>query len=464
MKYLLFLLILLTFDRLFSQDTYYVEHAYKFNNNVLTSIMDFKCIDENNCILLKTDNNATGLMLEKTTDGGNSWELIYADTSFKSTDSIYYPQYWGVKCEYFSNGKIIILTNRGHIIVSEDFGTSFKEYPQIENYSHKSFVMLDSINAFATSVNWAQHPDSEIKILKSTDACKKWENFSVPDSINERWFYSKIILQKDKSFIIRLNRRYGFESDSTKNYFYHTNFENSFGKLFVVPNYVEYIYFFDENEAFSTGRIVLPGSFNDTAITSKTYDAGNTWEIRYKTTWPYEMFTSQLVHNDTTILISGSGFGFFQSSDKGESWYKPIFHLAQDLKDTIGTWSSSIWSYFDNGTIYFDTYIFQNQFLKGTRVGTSVYSPSVKPKRIYPNPVTYGSDFIAEYEIATSGHLKMYLSDLSGREVCPLYSDFAESGSYSISLRLPENISSGSYWLVSEQHGYKHVQLLNVVK
>jgi hypothetical protein len=218
---------------------------------------------------------------------------------------------------------------------------------------------------------------------------------------------------------------------------------------------------FDEYEGFATGRIQLFGSMNDTAITSKTYDGGKTWEFKSKTTWPYEMFSSHVVHNDTNIFISGSGFGFLKSTDKGESWYKPEFQFGEDVDTASGI--SSIQAYFDSGIVYFFTY-FRSQVIKGTRLGASVYSPSVKPKKIYPNPVTYGSDFIAEYEIATSGHLKMYLSDLSGREVCPLYSDFAESGSYSTSLRLPENISSGSYWLVSEQNGYKHVQLLNVVK
>ncbi len=464
MKYLLFLLFLLPVDSLFSQDTYYVEHSYKFNKNVLTSLQDFKCIDEDNCILLKTDNNYTGIMLEKTTNGGNSWTLIYADTSFKSSDSIYYPNYWGVECEYFEDGKIIIFTNRGHIIISEDYGETFNKFPQIENYSFQSFVMLDSINAITASVKWADHPGSKIQILKSSNACKNWENFSLPDSITERWYYGSIILQKDKSFIIRLNIRYGLESDSTKNYFYHTDFEGSFGNLLEVPKIVDYIYFFNENEAFSTGRIVLSKGFDDTAIVSKTYDAGKTWEIKSKTTWPTEMFTSHFVHSDTNIFIAGSGYGFHHSTDKGESWYKPIFQIASDVDDTTNTLISSVHKYFDNGTVFFSTFTPKVQFLKATRIGTSVHSPSVKPKRIYPNPVSYGSDFIAEYEIATSGHLKMYLSDLSGREVCPLYSDFVESGSYSTSLRLPEHISSGSYWLVSEQNGYKHVQLLNVVK
>jgi hypothetical protein len=458
--YIIFITAILNVNLFSNNITYKVEHFYNFNKNVLTFAKEISCLDENNCIFLKTDNNGTGLMLEKTTDAGNSWTLIYADTSFKSSDSVYYPKYYGVACKYFSDGTIVILTDMGKIIRSDNFGVSFVEI-QINNYYYQSFIMLDSENALTNSSAMENYPDSEYQILKSTDGCNNWEDFPVPDSISQRWDFGSLMLQKDHSVIIRCHVKYGLERDSTKNYFYHTDFEGSFWKYFELPKYIRDIYFFDENEGFATGRIVLPGIQDDTAIVVKTYDGGITWEFKSKTTWPTEWFSSRLVHNDSIIFVAGSLFGFHQSTDKGESWFQPEYQIPTEVFDI--PYVSSIEAYFDSGIAYFLTG-FNTQCLKGTRVLSSVASPSVKPKRIYPNPVTYGSDFIAEYEIATSGHLKMYLSDLSGREVCPLYSDFAESGSYSTSFRLPENISSGSYWLVSEQNGFKHVQLLNVVK
>ncbi len=465
MKYLILILtlilIFLSTSNIFSEDIYKVKKANPISPTILGGPKVISCIDENNCIFLRTDNNGSGLMVEKTIDGGISWELIYADTSFKSSDSVYYPQYVGEDCKYYNNGTIIIVTSMGKIIRSEDFGISFTEFPQIDNYFHNSFIMLDSDKALTTSINSTYYPDSKYQILKSTDGCKVWEDFPVPDSITQLWHFATLMLQKDNSVIIRCTAKYGLESDSTKNYFYHTDFDGSFWNFLEVPKYVDYIYFFDEYEAFAKGVIYIPGGYNDTAVTSKSYDGGMSWEIKSKTHWPNELFSSQLVHNDTNIFISGSWFGFFKSTDKGESWYQPELKL-EDVID-IKVPATSIQSYFDIGIVYFYT-IMPPQVLKGTKVISSVSSPSVKPKRIYPNPVTNGTDFIAEYEIATSGHLKMYLSDLSGREVCPLYNDFAESGSYTTSFRLPENISSGSYWLVSEQNGYKHVQLLNVVK
>jgi hypothetical protein len=459
--YIIFFTAILTVNLFSNNIAYKVEHFYNFHKNVLTFAMDISCIDENNCIFLKTDNNATGLMLEKTTDGGNSWTLIYADTSFKSSDSVYYPKYFGVACKYFSDGTIVILTDYGKIIRSEDYGETFTEYPQINNYFYQSFNMLDSKNALTISSAYAELPNAQYQILKSTDGCKSWEDIPVPDSISQLWNFGTFMFQKDNSVIIRCIAKYGLESDSTKNYFYHTDFEASFWKYLEVPNYIKNIYFFNENEGFATGRIVQSEIQKDTAIIVKTYDGGITWEFKSKTTWPTEWFSSRLVHNDSMIFVAGSLFGFHQSTDKGESWFKPEYQITDGVWDI--PYVSSIEAYFDSGIVYFLTG-FNTQCLKGTRVVSSVASPSVKPKRIYPNPVTNGTDFIAEYEIATSGHLKMYLSDLSGREVCPLYNTFAEAGSYSTSLRLPEHISSGSYWLVSEQNGYKHVQLLNVVK
>jgi photosystem II stability/assembly factor-like uncharacterized protein len=458
--YIIFFTAILTVNLFSNNIAYKVEHFYNFHKNVLTFAMDISCIDENNCIFLKTDNNATGLMLEKTTDGGNSWTLIYADTSFKSSDSVYYPKYFGVACKYFSDGTIVILTDYGKIIRSDDFGESFEEI-QINNYFYKSFDMLDSKNALTISSAYVELPNAKYQILKSTDGCKSWEDIPVPDSISQRWLFGTFMLQKDNSFIIRCIAKYGLESDSTKNYFYHTDFEGSFWKYLEMPKYIQDIYFFNKNEGFATGRIRLSGIQDDTAIVVKTYDGGKTWEFKSKTLWPYEWFSSRLIHNDSIIFIAGSLFGFHQSTDKGESWFIPEYQITDGVYEV--PYVSSIEAYFDSGIVYFVTGT-PTQCLKGTKVVSSVASPSVKPKRIYPNPVTYGTDFIAEYEIAIPGHLKMYLSDLAGREVCPLYSDFAESGSYSTSLRLPEHISSGSYWLVSEQNGYKHVQLLNVVK
>jgi hypothetical protein len=232
MKYLILILIYLSTINMFSNDIYLLEKANPNSQNIFDGAIKISCIDEYNCILLRLDNNGSGLILERTSDGGNSWSLIYADTSFKSSDSIYYPQYWGVKCEYFSDGTMIILTSNGKIIRSDDFGESFTEYPKIEKYESQSFIMLDSVKALTTSSAWADMPDSKYQILKSTDGCKSWVDFPVPDSISEKWDLYNLYLQKDKSIFIYCDKKYGIESDPSKNYFYHTDFEASFWNFF----------------------------------------------------------------------------------------------------------------------------------------------------------------------------------------------------------------------------------------
>ncbi|MCO5251970.1 MAG: hypothetical protein M9949_11210 [Candidatus Kapabacteria bacterium] len=460
MKYLLFLLILFPFDNLFSEEIYQIENAYAFGKNIPSNPSCLSCLDEINCILLRTDDNGTGIILEKTTDGGFLWTKVYADTSFKSSDSAYYPHYRGENCKYNNNGTIIIVTSNGKIIRSDDFGDSFTKYPIIDDYKHHSFIMLDPEKALTSTSIWSEMAGTSYHIMKSSDSCKSWQAFPVPTYITNKWNLTDLILQKDNSIIMRRIVKKTPNKD-TMNYFYHTDFEGSFWKLLEVPKHIEYIYYLDENEAFGAGNIYVTIYDRDTTIVCKTYDDGKTWEFTSKTIWPKQRVSSYLVHNDSHIIISGSWFGFRKSTDKGNSWFKPEFQIDSDIKSTNQI--SNVQAYFDSEILYFYT-VSPSQLLRGTKVISSVNSPSVKPKRIFPNPVTYGSDFVAEYEIATSGHLKMYLSDLSGREVCPFYSDFVESGSYSTSLRLPENIISGSYWLVSEQNGYKHVQLLNVVK
>ena len=456
MKISLFILItFLSLVNLISQErTYQVELLKKGNNPLLSIIMDYSCFDEDNCIIVRTDDNGAGLMAEKTSDGGKSWKLLYADTSFKSDDSIYYPEHTAERVKYFSDGIIIILTDKGKVLRSEDFGESFSEY-KIDNFSYTGFEMLDKNRAIITSWAWAWTEGSKDFIKKSYDGCKTWEDYNISDT-NYSEYYSGVYILPDNKMIINLQT-----DDSTKNYYAITDFDGSFWKYIHTSRYIRKLHFFDDNVGIGVGRIPVAGAWLDTGVISKTYNGGESWDVKLKTTFPIEAFSDIGYMNDSLIMVSGSKFSILYSTDKGESWLTPRLEF---IGDAIGgTWFSDKFTKISDDKFFFRTSL-SAQLLKLSRITSSVIDATLKPRKIYPNPIYKSSSFTSEYELKTSGMLKMYISDLSGRELFNLFNGFEDSGQHSRTFNFPETLGSGSYWIVSEINGYRHVQMLNVVK
>lgn len=255
-----------------AQESYKLESIFKYPNN-LVSTMDMSCFDNNNCLMISTDYNSTGCMVYKTSDGGITWETLYADSLVFKEDSIYFPKSLAQRCKYFDDGTMIIVTSTGKILRSEDFGNTF-DIIQIPDYSYQSFEMIDKNRAVTISAKF--EGKGEYGIFKSTDGCKTWEKFKVPDSISQIWNFSYIYLQNDNSMIISCDPHYGLSYDTNYRYYFHTDFEGSFWKLLTteIKYNLKNLYYFDENEGIATGRVDIMGSYNDSAIVLKTYNGG----------------------------------------------------------------------------------------------------------------------------------------------------------------------------------------------
>jgi photosystem II stability/assembly factor-like uncharacterized protein len=456
MKKIIQILIIFIFAvNIYSEEiSYQLEPLKILPSQINTSFMEYSCFDVNNCVICRTDNNLAGIIVDKTSDGGKSWEMIYIDTSFKSEDSIYYPKFSAQNVKYFSDGSLIILTDHGKIIKSEDFGKSFTEY-LIENYYSSGFVMLDRNNAITTSSKYLFFEDSQNFCKKSTDGCKTWTNFIIPDSIKFSSFVN-VYLQPDKSIILRLSNK-----DTTKSFFLKTNFEGTTWKYIETPRVINKVIFLNENEILGVGSIEMPKRFDDTAVIYKSYDGGLNWELKFKTVFPLEFFSDISYIDDNLIFVSGSMYTFCLTIDQGESWIIPQIEYVNGAHN--GSWFTTQITRVGEETYYLKLN-FQPQFLKATRKTNSVLNASLKQGKIFPNPISNGNIINLDYEVFQSGNIKIYISDLSGREIVELFNGFQESGQFNQIFSLPEIISSGSYWFISEMNGNKHIQMLNVVK
>lgn len=458
--FLVIILILYANSIMFATDVKYdLKLAYDLDLNSSVTLLDIDCIDESNCILIHTSNENNGMVAEKTTDGGKVWKIIYVDTSTKNPT--YYPKNLGKRCKYFSDGTVILLGDRGKLLRSEDYGETFQEL-EIEHYYYWGFEMFNEKEAVTISVKMDGATGSEFGLYKSTDGCKTWQNFIIPDSIFNTTDFYQIFLQKNKELILGYSLKYPEPSDPNNNYFYKTDFEGSYWEQLTTPKYIDKLYFLDANEVIGVGKKRRTNNKEyDTAYTRKSYDGGKTWDIKFISPGPFNGFNYLRYYNDTLLTIYGWGFGFFKTTDKGESWFMPVFNLETNITQLIlGTTNVKL---FENDNFYLMT-TFPGQVIKGTKVITSASEPSVKPSRIFPNPVSNDGGFTTEYEIERSGDIRIYVSDASGKIINELYSDYAEAGFYSTLLKLPVSIISGSYWLNTEINGFRHVQMLNVIK
>jgi photosystem II stability/assembly factor-like uncharacterized protein len=442
-----------------AEESYKLENIFNFPNVLGSKTMDMTCFDKDNCLMISTDYNATGCMVYKTSDGGITWHTLYADSLVFRQDSIYFPKSLAQRCKYFDDGTMIIITSTGKILRSENFGKTF-DVIQIPNYNYQSFEMIDKKRAATVSIKTENK--GEYALLKSLDGCQTWEKFDVPDSISKIWNFVYIYLQKDNSMIISCDPHYGISYDTNYRYYFHTDFEGNFWNFITtdIKYNMKNLYYFNKNEGIATGRIDMFGSFNDSALVLKTYNGGKNWEVKLKVGNRHEYFTSLYTKYENNILVCGSGFGFFKSTDQGESWFYPNLSLDTNLIDGVYFFTLSEYM----GDEFYAHTSIPSQLVKGRKINTSFELPSIKPKQIYPNPVTTNREFTFEYDILNAGSARIFISDIWGNEIKELFKGFLETGYSSNTFMLPNNISSGTYWLVNAMNGYKHIQMLNVVK
>lgn len=431
------------------------------SNGGLEGIRDYSFFDSNNGVVSALDYNMAGTVMSITNDGGKNWQLIYCDTSYWQGDSIYVPKHSVQFIKYFSDGTIIAITNFGKVIKSTDFGKTFIEY-EIPNVSTEAFIMIDKDFAILTSTAWEYYPDAKWQQLISTDGCNTWKTLELPDYIPinrmlhinplrenmfDLWYSTK-----DKEGIIN----HVITDKNLKDFLYIETSDRNRDLCFI-----------DNNTIIGGGKLTAPGggsAMTDTAFLAKTTDGGETWNYKYRSTFPYINILSINYINDSLLVATGESNLLLLSTDEGETWFRPDIEYYD--KAFFGSRFYSKIREIDKGLYLlmanWPRQLLKIEFVNG--ISSVVDNISIRQIKVFPNPIVSGNTFNFEFNISQSGNLKTYITDVSGKEISVLYDDFIEIGDYTKQFQLPASLASGPYLLINDINGFQHSKLLNIVK
>ena len=374
-----------------SINSYGVEDGYKIevldSVSDLTLFIDLDCYDINNCALIRMGPGNNGLIVTKSSDGGKNWEIIYTDTTRKlNSNEMYFPDDNPTAIRYYSNGLIRVFTRKGRIIYSENNGITWNKTDNIDNFSFTSLVTLD-INRAILSSQFAFGGAGSREIFKTNNGGKTWSKF-LPDSISDKWEFSFVQKQYDNNILLNCISKDSTKWDFSKLGFVLTDFEGSYWNFMEFPNYIFWPYFINKDEAIAIGNFRRENLYMDTAVILKTYDAGKTWDLKFKSVEQQQIysFSDYLYYDDNLMYVFGENFNILKSTDKGESWYFPI---KQENKVLPSNYTGSPVMP-ERNVLYFLTTHY-SRVIRYSPIEMSIRNEDILSTSIYPNPVT---DFI----------------------------------------------------------------------
>ncbi len=429
------------------------------DSSIAYNYISIACYDDENCVLLKT-RNSVGAIIEKTIDGFQTSGIVYSDTALTDDNGnlIHLPNYLTRKLFYFKSGLIIGICLRGEILKSTDFGNTWTLLRhELDKFYFGKAVMVNENVGFAISIVPIGPHDRNI--YYTDDGFETWQILEQPEDIKDKYVPQNLTVQYDGSVAVGF-----FKNTATyETVHYKIDITGKNWELMSTPEFSEGlifddVYFKNSSEAVCRAASLDEKRFRDTVLLYKTYDGGANWLLKFKTIRPYNL-SNKMVHNNNTVYILGRYNLVVKSTDFGDTWY-----FINDSLNKYGFTSYLTDAFLPSPEVLYYTTIQWGRIVKYHRTTTSVFEPPIRKMNIFPNPVVSGGVFFADYEVESSGNMKIYIADISGKEISTLYNNYTYIGNYRSNLHLPSTLSSGSYWLVFELNGVSAVKMLNVLK
>ncbi len=188
---LIIIFILLTIFNFFSlasqtKNWSIVDRAENIGNNQYFSL---KCADSLNCIVLGLLNGYGGFFIRSTTNGGQSWEYIYMDSSYYNSKTDKHTAIDLYEIEYPNPNLMIAIGDSGLILRSTNKGDSWEKFYFDDVYKLYSINMYDSNYGICGTCTNECNKESDPVDFETKDGGISW--------VKMNRTFKKIPLEKD---------------------------------------------------------------------------------------------------------------------------------------------------------------------------------------------------------------------------------------------------------------------------
>jgi hypothetical protein len=303
MKKIILILLLFCLSSGFAENQWVLKH-YKNNERILT----MQCLDSNNCFAYTCENSTTRVY--KSIDQGDSWMLIYEHDHDLPNDSV-----WTVGYCQAVNESLIFLSYNFRVIVekSTDGGETFQRITFDEYSSHEDginyFVMYDDHIGFICSFKY---------MFYTTDA---WETYKVFQK-GEFKYVGEPCYFLDSTKIVMLKSHQNHDEFKLFDITTETWSDYSEGSNADPRKTMENHCFINDSVGFACGgQKNGVGNLNNNIIW-KTEDKGRTWKIIEESEGPITGFgLTSIAFRDSLYGIAAASWGvMIETTDGGKTW------------------------------------------------------------------------------------------------------------------------------------------------
>jgi photosystem II stability/assembly factor-like uncharacterized protein len=404
------------------------------------TINDITFIDSLNGFAIASRNvNPDSSVILKTTNGGDSWSVVYSETPAR-----------------FS--RVQFINNSTGYISGKGGGTGFPALYKTTNQGNNWFT----INGNLGNIYWDDMSVLNEDTIWLVD--KNLFNGGVYRTTNGglNWTQQVNYMSQNPNKIYMFNARIGFISNSLDNNLKKTT-NSGLNWIDMPGGAFNDIRFIDSLTGWKAYRF-------DTLI-KKTTDGGNTWIIQsFQSTGVYSGIIHQIfpMNKDTvwatgaSALINSTYRGIiYKTTNGGNNWGYQIPDTSINIfnysfikfTDRLKGWAYS--SFSAMGGVHtktggLDTTIFTKINLPGTGI--------VSDFRLYQNyPNPFNPKTVISYQLSVAGFITIKVYDLQGREIEKLINKRQSAGTYYVEFNA-NYLSSGIYFYSLQTENFKETK------
>lgn len=443
------------------------QYVWKFVRNIGGYVSDSelyinncKCIGIDTCLVLCAPYANGGIVLKRTTNGGNSWNTVYTDTNLSVDEQFVRRDGESYKIRYFlssvSKNLSYVIGRPGRHLKSSDAGETW-ELIKGSDDSVNFIYMINEKLGTKFSYDFLVYPDFIFEI--TTDGGESWRQLKIPEKYSPENGYNwdgHKLFHKDLLIIKFKN------NDPAKRVF--VKVIDNFTKWTEYPVGIDNLSanhtILDSTHAWLCGTSIEGDNYNKLhrQIVYRSTDGLRSWEkLRDTIDTNAYAFTRLLFYDKQNGLATGPFYTLYRTTDGGVTWNRDSleFYPKQNQGDEtlnfiITDWLTLNTTYAIN-TLPID--ILMKCTLEGSVTVEDKEQEVIKDKIVIcPNPINSNSLINITIKEAASGELSIYIYDILGRLIVKKENSFEETtqinsphipGVYFLKIHVGKEIFSG---------------------